>query len=47
MNIAEHGNAVSPVPARTGHVLLPDELATPEKALDFVKDNKERAKAAK
>jgi NADH-quinone oxidoreductase subunit B len=36
-----------PVPARTGSVLLPDELATPEKALEFVKDNKERAKPAK
>jgi NADH-quinone oxidoreductase subunit B len=36
-----------PVPARTGSVLLPDELATPEKALEFVKENKERARAAK
>ncbi|HJZ55530.1 MAG TPA: NADH-quinone oxidoreductase subunit B family protein [Gemmataceae bacterium] len=36
-----------PVPARTGSVLLPDELATPEKALEFVKDNKERAKPVK
>ena len=36
-----------PVPARTGSVLLPDELATPEKALEFVKENKERAKPAK
>jgi hypothetical protein len=36
-----------PVPARTGSVMLPDELATPEKALEFAKDTKERAKAAK
>jgi NADH-quinone oxidoreductase subunit B len=36
-----------PVPARTGSVLLPDELATPEKALEFLKENKERAKPAK
>jgi NADH-quinone oxidoreductase subunit B len=36
-----------PVPARTGGVLLPDELATPEKALAFLAENKERAKPAK
>jgi NADH-quinone oxidoreductase subunit B len=36
-----------PVAARTGSVMLPDELATPEKALEFVKENKERAKPAK
>src|SRR5215218_837480 len=36
-----------PVPARTGAVMLPDELATPERAMEFVKDNKERAKPAK
>ena len=36
-----------PIPTRTGSVLLPDELATPAKALEFVKENKERAKAAK
>jgi NADH-quinone oxidoreductase subunit B len=36
-----------PVPARTGAVLLPDELATPEKALAFLTENKERAKPAK
>jgi NADH-quinone oxidoreductase subunit B len=36
-----------PVPARTGSVLLPSELATPEKAIEFLKENKERAKAAK
>jgi NADH-quinone oxidoreductase subunit B len=35
------------VPARTGSVMLPGELATPEKALEFLKENKERAKAAK
>jgi NADH-quinone oxidoreductase subunit B len=36
-----------PVPARTGNVLLPDELTTPEKAVEFQKDNKERAKPVK
>ena len=36
-----------PVPARTGNVLLPDEHATPEKSFEFLKENKERAKAAK
>jgi NADH-quinone oxidoreductase subunit B len=36
-----------PVPTRTGSVLLPDELATPEKALEFIKENKELAKPAK
>lgn len=35
------------VPVRTGGVLLPDEYATPEKTLDFLKDNKERAKPVK
>jgi NADH-quinone oxidoreductase subunit B len=36
-----------PVAVRTGSVMLPDELATPDKALEFVKENKERAKPAK
>ena len=36
-----------PIPARTGSVRLPDELATPEKAFEFLKENKERAKPAK
>src|SRR5947209_1311465 len=36
-----------PVPARTGSVLLPEELAEPAKAFEFLKENKERAKPAK
>ena len=36
-----------PVPARTGSVLLPDEIATPEKSLDFLTRTKKRAKATK
>jgi NADH-quinone oxidoreductase subunit B len=36
-----------PIPARTGYVLLPDELSTPEKANDFAKRNKELATPAK
>jgi NADH-quinone oxidoreductase subunit B len=36
-----------PVPARTGNVLLPDELATPEKSFAFLTENKEKAKPAK
>ena len=36
-----------PIPTRTGSVRLPDELATPEKAFEFLKENKERAKPAK
>jgi NADH-quinone oxidoreductase subunit B len=36
-----------PIPARTGSVLLPDELAAPEKAVEFLKENKERAKPVK
>lgn len=35
------------VPKRTGHVLLPDELNTPEKALAFLTANKEKAKPTK
>lgn len=35
------------VPVRTGRVQLPQELETPEKALEFIKENKERAKAVK
>ena len=41
------GEPVLPVPARTGGVILPDELATPEAATAFVAANKERAKPAK
>ena len=36
-----------PIPARTGGVLLPAELASPDKAVEFLKDNKERARPAK
>jgi NADH-quinone oxidoreductase subunit B len=36
-----------PVPKRTGSVLLPDELAEPAKAFEFLAKNKELAKAAK
>jgi len=36
-----------PIPTRTGDVLLPPELATPEKALAFLAENKEKAKPAK
>ena len=39
--------AEPPVPTRTGAVMLPDELATPEATLEFVKETKERAKPAK
>ena len=35
------------VPARTGYVALPEELATPEKANEFAKRNKELAAPAK
>jgi NADH-quinone oxidoreductase subunit B len=36
-----------PTPARTGSVLLPDEIAPPEKANEFAVKTKERAKPAK
>ena len=36
-----------PVPQRTGGVLLPEELATPERANAFAADTKHRAKPAK
>src|SRR5262249_4792963 len=36
-----------PIPAGTGGVLLPDELAPPEKAFESLKENKEKAKPAK
>ena len=36
-----------PVPKRTGSVLVPDELATPEKSLEYLTRNKEQAKPAK
>jgi NADH-quinone oxidoreductase subunit B len=36
-----------PVPARTGAVLLPAELDDPAKAVEFLKENKERAKPVK
>src|SRR5271156_4052818 len=36
-----------PMPTRTGSVLLPDEIATPEKANEFAVKNKERARPAK
>lgn len=35
------------VPIRSGSVMLPEELAEPAKAVEFLKDNKERAKPAK
>jgi NADH-quinone oxidoreductase subunit B len=36
-----------PIPKRTGSVLVPDELATPEKAMAYQTQSKEKAKAAK
>jgi NADH-quinone oxidoreductase subunit B len=36
-----------PVPARTGRVELPPELADPAQAVEFLKENKERAKPVK
>src|SRR5207237_7584771 len=36
-----------PIPKRTGSVQVPDELATPEKAFEFLVQSKEKAKAAK
>src|SRR3954447_26471268 len=36
-----------PIPKRTGSVLLPSELEAPEKALEFLAQSKEKAKAAK
>jgi NADH-quinone oxidoreductase subunit B len=36
-----------PIPARTGYVLLPDEINTAEKADAFAKLNKEKATPAK
>jgi len=45
--LARGGPADPPVPVRTGKVLLPDEFATPEQTLEFLKENKERAKPAK
>lgn len=35
------------VPVRTGKVLLPDEFATPDATLEYLKTNKEKAKPAK
>jgi NADH-quinone oxidoreductase subunit B len=36
-----------PIPARTGTVQLPEELAVPEKAIEFLTKNKEAAKPSK
>jgi NADH-quinone oxidoreductase subunit B len=36
-----------PIPARTGRVALPPELTDPEKAVEFLKENKERARPVK
>lgn len=36
-----------PVPTRTGRAWLPPELADPDKAIEFLKENKERAKPVK
>ena len=36
-----------PIPTRTGRVELPAELQDPEKAVEFLKENKERAKPVK
>jgi NADH-quinone oxidoreductase subunit B len=36
-----------PTPTRRGSVQLPDELATPDKAMAFLTETKERAKPAK
>jgi NADH-quinone oxidoreductase subunit B len=36
-----------PIPKRTGSVQLPPEFETPEKTLDFLTQNKEKAKPAK
>ena len=36
-----------PTPKRTGGVMLPDEISTPEKAMEFLTQTKEKAKAAK
>jgi NADH-quinone oxidoreductase subunit B len=35
------------IPARTGKVMLPTELADPVQAFEYLKENKERAKPAK
>src|SRR5688572_19520968 len=37
----------TPVPVRTGNVILPEDLATPERSLEFQTKNKEPAKPAK
>ena len=36
-----------PLPSRTGYVLLPEEISTPEKADAWAKKNKELATPAK
>src|SRR5205814_6801524 len=36
-----------PIPSRMGYVLLPEELNTPEKSLDYLKKSKELAAPAK
>ena len=36
-----------PIPTRTGRVELPAELTDPAKAVEFLKDTKERAKPVK
>lgn len=36
-----------PIPKRSGSVQLPDEMSTPEKTLEFLTQNKEKAKPAK
>ena len=45
--LAKDGPADPMIPERTGKVQLPDEFATPEQTLEFLKENKERAKPAK
>jgi hypothetical protein len=36
-----------PIPSRSGYVLLPEELNTPEKANEFAIKNKEKAAPVK
>jgi NADH-quinone oxidoreductase subunit B len=46
-DLTKGDRAELPIPARTGRVQLPPELTDPEKAVEFLKDNKERAKPVK
>jgi NADH-quinone oxidoreductase subunit B len=45
--LAKDRDEAAMVPVRTGKVLLPDEFATPEATMEYLKDTKEKARPVK